>query len=235
MCIQTKGTDLESGPLAIYGLDGDDSHLPVLVGICRDKEGEGCLHTVKPYLDSREKAGLTVHGRYCADTLAASVVALACIRGLWDDWVKILFKDRSSEDKDAAKQKAFESRIVLDVLTAGQSLGGGSCGAGMTLSMISMIFGAKFRQDAAITGGITASGFITAIAGGASKADIAAKGRKKRLILPIESKKEVESDRQNRAGAVDGGRIGDSVVLTGVATIWDVLREIIETDLPGEY
>ena len=63
MCIQTKGTDIESGPLAIYGLDGDDSHLPVLVGICRDKEGEGCLHTVKPYLDSREKAGLTVHAR----------------------------------------------------------------------------------------------------------------------------------------------------------------------------
>ena len=226
--------DPESGPLAIYYTNGGN-RLPITVGVLADQAGKGFLMTVMPHIDLRNKPGLSLHGRSTQGTWYSSVVALGCIRGLWDHWVNAVYKDKSDSEKDDAKKRAFSSRIILDIQTAGDAVYGTSLAAGMVLSLVSMIFGVKFRQDTVITGELSPSGFIWNIGSPGDKADVVAKGGKERLVLPVQAKELVEKERGERKSSADGeSRVGDNVVLIGIVDIWRALSETIDMDPPGE-
>ena len=224
MFSQTEEEDKESGPLAIYDHGGEDNPWPIMVGVVVGEVGKGILMTTKPHIDLQSKAGLSLHGRYGLGTIQASMVALACIRSMWEHWVQLILEGKSGTDKDLARKRAFSSHIILDVLTAGQKVGGCSSSPGICLSLLSMIFGVKFRQDTVVTGDLSASGLILDIGSPGDKADIVAKGGKERLVLPLGSKLKVEKEREGDS------RLGDRVALLGVLTIWEALDETIQVN-----
>ena len=146
-------------------------------------------------------------------------------------------KDKSQAEIDAARVKAFDSHLALDVLTAGRSLCGTSAGVGMVLSLLSVVFMVKFRQDTVVSGEVVPSGDVYITGGEDDKADITARGGRKRFVIPIGSKERLEKEREKRAkskGILRTVRDGDMIELFGVRNIWEVIEHTVMVDSAGE-
>ena len=78
-------------PLTLYGHNGGDNSLPILVALGSDMLESGFLFTVKPRIEAMSLPGFTYNGRQ-KDTTGYEcwLVAVGCLRALWEGWVASL-------------------------------------------------------------------------------------------------------------------------------------------------
>ena len=221
-------------PLVIYGQDNDKNCLPIQVAVDEESPQKSYLFCCLPHIGSQKGSGCTYNGRRW-DPIGPNTwfIVVGCFRALWQGWKEVFGKGWSDEEIEQARVKAFESNLVLDQLTAGRFYTGTSTGVAWVMSLLCLIFKAKFRQNRVVTGEVTPSGDVCDTGSEALEADTTFWGGKKCLVLPQVCKDRLLQEREKRKkeGVL---REGDSLELVGYSTLWEAIKATLVEDMAGE-
>jgi ATP-dependent Lon protease len=190
-----------------FGEKEKKDQVGLVTGLAWTSVGGDILHIEATVLEGSGKSMITGNLK---DVMKESIAAAnSYVRSRWEDF---------GIDKDFYKEKD----IHIHVPEAATPKDGPSAGVGMVTAMVSALTNTSIRSDVAMTGEVNLRGQVLAIGGLKEKLLAAHRGGIKKVLIPMENKKDLEDIPKN---------ILDKLEIVPLEFVDDVLKHAL-TKMP---